>query len=465
MAAPQVQSVDVAIVGGGLSGLTAAKKLIDGGKSVLVLEARDRVGGKILNRKLANGDVTEVGAEFVGPTQNKVIEYISSLGLQTFDTYNNGSSVLWNNNQRVVYVPDAATGGVPPVPDEVLAEVATIVATLDGWAASVDTNAPWEHPNATEWDSVTFGQWVNSFAAQAGTQTVLTSFTKAVFAAEPAELSLLYVTAYISAAGDESNKGTVARLIGVTDGAQEKRVEGGTQLIPLKLADKIGEDRISLNAPVQCITKTSTGYHITAKGLNVSANKVVLALAPTLVKDITFSPPLPHARTQLNQLLRMGAIGKAIAVYDTPFWRTTEDLNGQAISDTGATKVTFDNTPSSPTFGAVMGFILGDDMRALDTASPATIKSKILSDFSRYFGQQAKSPKDFVIQRWDLEEFSKGGPVAFAPVGVLSRYGKALREPVDGLHWAGTETAEYWTGYMDGAIRSGERVAGEILGE
>ncbi|KAL1592616.1 hypothetical protein SLS60_011032 [Paraconiothyrium brasiliense] len=416
MAAPQLQSVDVAIVGG-----------------VLVLEARDRTGGKTLNRKLANGGVTEVGAEFVGPTQNKVIQYISTLGLQTFDTYNNGSSVLWNNDQRILYVLDAATGGVPPVPEEVLAEAATIVATLDGWAATVDTNAPWEHPNATEWDSVTFGQWVNGVATQGGTQFVLISFTKAVFAAEPAEVSLLYVIAYISAAGDESNKGTFGRVIGVTGGAQEKRVEGRTQLIPLRLADKVGEQHISLNTPVHCIVKTSTGYHITAKGLNVWANKVVLALAPSLVKDIKFSPPLPHARTQLNQLL-VGAIRKAIANYDTPFWRTAEDLNGQAISDTGATKVTFDNTPSSSTFGAVMGFILGDNMRALNTASTATIKSKILSDFSRYFGQQAKQPREFIIQRGDLEEFSKGAPVAFAPIGVLSRYGQALREPVDGIH-------------------------------
>jgi len=465
VAVPQEKIIDVAVVGAGLSGLTAAKKLIEGGKSVLVLEARDRVGGKVLNRKLANGGVTEVGAEFVGPTQNKVLEYISVLGLQTFDTYENGSSTFWSNNQRVTFNSTPLTGGLPPLPNEVLEEMAKAQATLNDWASTLDVNAPWMHPNATNWDALTLEKWVQITTTQPGTHFLFETFSKAVFSAEPAEISLFYVLAYIAGAGDENNKGTIARLIGVTGGAQEKRVEGGTGLIPLRLAEKVGKEHISLSTPVQCITKTSTGYEIVAKGLTLRAKKVVLALSPPLINEIQFSPSLPASRRQLNEKLRMGAIGKFIAVYDTPFWRTGENLNGQALSDIGITRVTFDNTPSPPNFGAIMGFILGDEMRAFDNASTGVIQANALSDFSRYFGKQAEQPKEVVIQRWDLEKYSKGGPVAFAPVSVLSRYGSALKEPLDGLHWAGTETSDYWTGYMDGAIRSGERVAKEILGQ
>jgi monoamine oxidase len=257
-------------------------------------------------------------------------------------------------------------------------------------------------------------------------------------------------------------------MISVEIAAQEQRVEGGTGLIPQRLAEKVGYEHILLNAPVASIKKGADSFYtvVSAAG-TVKACKVVLALAPPLQKSITFSPPLPKERKALNDKMTMGAVGKGIAVYATPFWRTEfggEGLNAQVLSDTGSSRVTFDNSPSNASFGAVLGFIFGDEMRALDHKSEAEVQAAVTSDYVRYFGEQARDTTELVVQRWDLEEWSKGGPVAHAPPRVLVPYGAALRKPVEGLHFAGTETGEYWTGYMDGAIRSGERVAREILG-
>jgi monoamine oxidase len=293
---------------------------------------------------------------------------------------------------------------------------------------------------------------------------VLTTACKAIFATEPREISLLYVIAYIAAAGNETTKGSLAALTGIEGAGQESRVEGGTGLIPQRLAERVGYKHIALNAAVSSITKTSAGYTIVSRAGIFQAKRVVVAMPPPLLKRIIFTPALPKARQNLIDGLKLPAIGKGIPIYSTPFWRKTEGLDGQVISDRGSTKVTFDSSPDDASFGAILGFILGDEMRALDKLPAAEAQKLLVSDYVRYFGPEAAKPTEFVLQRWDLEEWSRGGPVAIAPPGVLKANGPALRAAVDGIHFAGTETSVYWTGYMDGAIRSGERVAKEILG-
>jgi monoamine oxidase len=461
-AVPEI--VDVAVVGAGLSGLTAARDLLAAGKTVKVLEARNRVGGKVHNQKLKNGGVTEVGAEFVGPTQDKVLQMIADLGLTTFRTYNEGKSVLWRNDTRTAYLPDPLLGGAPPVNLEALGQIAATQEQLNTWAAEVDVSAPWNHPQAAEWDKQTFAQYLSVSASHPDATFVLTTACKAIFAAEPREISLLYVTAYIASAGNETTKGSLTPLIAVEGGAQESRVEGGTGLIPERLADVVGSKHIALNAAVSSITKTSSGYTIVSRAGIVQAKQVVVAMPPPLLKRITFSPALPKARQNLIDGMKLPAIGKGVPIYSKPFWRKDEGgLSGQVISDSGATRVTFDSSPADVSFGAILGFILGDEMRALDKLSAAEAQERIIADDVRYFGPQAANITEFVLQRWDLEEWSRGGPVAIAPPNLLLANGPALREAVGGIHFAGTETSVYWTGYMDGAIRSGERVAREIL--
>jgi monoamine oxidase len=455
------ESVDVAIVGAGLSGLTAARNLINAGKSVVVLEARDRVGGRVLNAHLTNGGITELGAEFVGPTQDHVLNLIASLGLQTYDTYNNGSNILWHNNTLSTFAPGIGSAGIPPLDFASLVQAADAQSALDAMAASINVSAPWTHPSALDWDSQTFGTWLSNITTLSPARFLLDLFSTSVFSAESAELSLLYVISYVASAGNETSAGTVERLTGTADAAQAQRVEGGTQMIAIKLAESLGMQNIKFNAQVRSITKTSSGYDI-GGNYPVSAKQVVVAMSPPLAARIEYHPLLPAVRDQLTQRMPMGSIGKAIAVYKTPFWRS-QNLNGQVLSDDGIVRATFDNSPSDGSFGALMGFIEADEMRQFDGQCEDAVKAAVIQDYVKYFGPEAANLTEFVLQRWDNEQFSRGGPVAYGPPTLLTRFGPALRQAVDGIHFAGTESAPYWTGYMDGAIRSGERVASEIL--
>ncbi|MFJ3773724.1 flavin monoamine oxidase family protein [Streptomyces sp. NPDC090075] len=455
------RTVDVAIVGGGLAGLTAARDLVAGGKTVAVLEARDRVGGRVVNLKLANGGFTEGGGEFIGPTQDRIKALADSLGVATFTTYNTGDNLLYKDGTRTPYDTSGLLGSVPPVDAAGLANAAIVQSELDSMATKVPVDAPWTAAKAAEWDKQTFESWLNAHAIVPSAKFLLDLACTSIFSAQPRELSLLYVLYYIAAAGNASTAGTLERLTDTANGAQESRFVGGSQQVPIKLAATLG-DRVVLSAPVRSITKSGGSYVVTADGITVNATRVVVAVPPPLAARITYDPLLPAARDQLTQRMPMGSIGKAIAVYDTPFWRA-DGLNGQAVSDSGVVRSTFDNSPPDASYGALMGFIEADEMRAYDAASTDDVKAAVLADYVNYFGDKAKSPTSFVLQRWDNEGFSRGGPVAYAPPGVLTEYGAALREPAGGIHWAGTETSTFWTGFMDGAVRSGERVAKEVL--
>ncbi|WP_093775204.1 FAD-dependent oxidoreductase [Streptomyces sp. yr375] len=461
-AAVATRDVDVAIVGGGLAGLTAARDLVAAGKTVVVLEARDRVGGRVVNLALPGGGVTEGGGEFIGPTQDRVKALADSLGVATFATYNTGKNLLYKDGKKTPYATDGILGSVPPIDAAGLANAAIVQATLDDMAKQVPVDAPWTAAKADEWDRQTFESWLRANAVVPSAKFLMDVACTSIFSAEPRELSLLFVLFYIAAAGNESTPGTLERLTETANGAQEQRFVGGSQQVPIKLAATLG-DRVVRNAPVRTITRSTAGtYTVTADGVTVTADRVIVAVPPPLAARITYDPLLPAARDQLTQRLPMASVGKAIAIYDTPFWRAA-GLNGQVVSDTGVVSSTFDNSPPDASYGALMGFIEADEARAWDAASETEVKAAVLKDYVTYFGEKAASPTAFVLQRWNNEAYTRGGPVSIAAPGVLTQYGPSLREPVDGIHWAGTETSTHWMGFMDGAVRSGERAAKEVL--
>ncbi|WP_338684087.1 flavin monoamine oxidase family protein [Streptomyces acidiscabies] len=460
-AATATRDVDVAIVGAGLAGLTAARDLVAAGKTVVVLEARDRVGGRVLNLKLANGGVTEGGGEFIGPTQTRMKALADSLGVDTFATYNTGNNLLYKDGKKTPYATDGALGSVPPVDLAGLANAAIVQASLNDMAKQVPVDAPWSAPKADEWDRQTFETWLRANAVVPSAKFLLDVACTSIFSAEPRELSLLFVLYYIAGAGDANNPGTLERLTETAKGAQELRFVGGSQQVPVKLAATLG-DRVVLNAPVRSIAKSGSRYVVSADGATVTASRVIVAVPPPLAARITYDPLMPAARDQLTQRLPMASVAKAIAVYDTPFWRA-DGLNGQVVSDSGVISSTFDNSPPDASFGALMGFIEADKARQLDAASEAEVRTVVLKDFTTYFGVKAATPTSFALHRWNNEQYTRGGPVSIAAPGVLTQYGRSLRVPVGGIHWAGTETSVYWMGFMDGAVRSGERVAREVL--
>ena len=436
---------DYVVVGAGFAGLTAAREIARAGKSVMVLEARDRVGGRVLNLDIGNGHVTERGGTFVGPTQDHMLALAKDLGIGLFDTYDTGENVYVSNGQRSTFSDQSPTGAAPFDP-AILPDLATAITTLDQMSTEVPVDAPWTAAKATQYDSQTFSTWLESNSVSPQFRQLANTAAQPIFGAETRELSLLYVLFYIASSGNETNPGTFERNFNTRGGGQQWRFQGGSQVVAFKMAADLGSS-VVLGTPDK---------------VTVSAKKVIVAIPPTLAGRIDYTPNLPTQRDAFMQRTPQGSLVKAGAVYDKPFWRD-KGLTGQALSTEGLVSATFDDSPEDAGLGVVFGFIGGDKARQFNTMAPDDRRAGVLSQFETFFGPEAKSPQRYFESNWTSEQWSRGCPVAIYGPGTLVAYGPALRMPVGNIHWAGTETSNYWNGYLDGAVRSGERAAKEVL--
>lgn len=441
---------DVAVVGAGIAGLVAARDLADAGKEVVVLEARDRVGGRVLNHDLGGGAVVEVGGQWIGPGQLQMAKLASDLGLETFPTYNDGEHLLRFGSQSSRY-----RGAIPKIGPLVLADLGQAQARFDRLAERIPLDAPWSADRAEELDGQTFETWITRNARTGKARELLRLYAESVFAAEPSDFSLLHAL-FITHSG-----GGIEALSGTNGAAQQDRFVGGSQLVPLALAERLGR-RVRLRAPVRRIERHGDSVAVLADGLLVTARRVVVAIPPLLASRIVYEPALPGVRDQLTQRLPAGSVIKCNAVYDEPFWRE-DGLTGQVAGDTGPVKITFDNSPPSGTPGVLVAFLEGTHARRLSRVPAHVRRDAVIGSLVEYFGPKAASPTDFVELDWSEEPWTRGCYGAHFPTGVWTQFGRALREPVGRIHWAGTETATVWNGYMDGAAQSGDRVAAEIL--
>jgi len=459
------RSADVVVVGAGLAGLSTARRVAAAGRSVLVVEARSRVGGRTLNHDVGGGVIAEAGGEYVGPTQDHILGLAKEVGVDTFPTYDPAGSnnLYYAGGSKQTYSDSSPLGTAPPDPLAV-SDVAAVVAQLDQMSTSVPVDAPWTASSATSWDMQTLETWLRSNSS--GNQRFMnlaSVATRAIFGAEPREISLLYTLFYIASAGNETNPGTFERLFDTPNGAQQFRLVGGSQQISLRVAAALG-DRVLLGHPVRRVVQTSGGVQVQGDGVTVNAKRAVVAIPPTLAGRIDYQPQLPPLRDQLTQRVPQGILIKAEAVYDRPFWRDA-GFNGTTVSDTDPANVTFDNTPPSGTPGILFCFIGGDAARKWTQVSDTDRKNAVLANFATYYGDAARSPRDYFEMNWSSELWTRGCPVGLFGPGQLLEYGPFLRPPVGPIHWAGTETSTYWMGYMDGAVRSGERAAREVLAE
>src|SRR5689334_9377154 len=355
--------VDVVVVGGGLSGLVAARKIRAGGKSVLVVEARDRVGGRLLNHELRSGHVIEAGGAFVGPTQDHVLRLAKQLDVRTFQEYVAGNNIYINS--AGVAIP--YTGTVPPDPQ--IADAAVLIQMINTYAAEIDVTKPWTHDRAEEWDRMTVDEWVRTNTVikappggRSQTQKLLLAYLQAAFGNDSLEMSFLYFLWYTACSGNEQNVGTFDRNSGTDGAAQDARFVGGSQLLPLRLAKLLG-DRVALNAPVQRIRQTSSYVDVVTSRGTVRAKRVVVAAPPAAVLGIDWFPLMPPKRMAMLQRMPMGTLMKCDAVYETPFWRA-KGLSGSGLNTQGAVLTCFDNTPprkGAP--GVLLSFVGGGTWR------------------------------------------------------------------------------------------------------
>jgi monoamine oxidase len=448
---------DVVVVGAGMSGMTAARQVAAAGKSVIVVEARGRVGGRCFSRSIGSGasDVANMGATFVGPTQTQILGLMSELGIGKFDVYSTGNLLWYEDGKLTPY-----TGEIPPASDPTAAiELGEItLPAIDNMANTVPLDAPWEAPNAVEWDSMTAQTWLEQNITSSDGQKLFTLAVDAILSVQPRDVSFLYFLFYVHAAG-----GTTPLVNNAgTGSAQDFRVSGGTQGIVVTMANQLGRQRVLLNQPVRRISQGSKSVVVYADKATVKGQQVIVAIPPNLAGRIIYEPQLSALRDQLTQRMPVGSLIKTIAVYDTPFWRA-QGLNGQVTSDTGPVTVMFDASPASGTPGVLLGFIDGDPARQLSDQSDAARATAALKSYGTYFGTQAQNPRMYFDQVWDREIYTGGCPVGIMPTGVMTEYGPALLPAAGRIHWAGTETATEWTGYMDGAVQAGKRAAAEAL--
>jgi monoamine oxidase len=457
---PATPRAEVVVVGAGLSGLAAAEAIRRAGRSVIVLEARDRVGGRVLNEPIGDGEVIEVGGQWVGPTQDVVRDWARELGVETFATYNEGDYLFLREGRKLPYRPDTPLlGAIPPDPGS--AEAGAALAQLNEMAAAVPLDAPWQAPRAEEYDGKTADTWIRENTASPGGRFLVDLGVGALYAAEPRDVSLLHLLFYIRAAGDEQNPGNFERLLNTAGGAQESRFLGGSQEIALRAAARLGE-RVRLGWPVRRIGQDRKQAVLRGPRGNVAAKRVVVTLPPALAGRIDYRPAMPALRNQLTQRMPQGSAIKCQAIYDRPFWRE-RGLSGQAVSDQGPARITFDNSPPDGGPGVLLGFVEGSFARRHSRLSEGERRAAVLRNFADLFGEEALAPRRYVERDWSSDPWTRGCFVGFTPPGVLLDYGEALRRPVGRIHWAGAETATFWNGYMDGAVRSGRRAAAEVL--
>jgi monoamine oxidase len=446
----ELHEADVVVVGAGLAGLAAARDLTAAGASVVVLEARDRVGGRTLNEPIGDGKVVEVGAQWIGPTQDRLAALAREVGVDTFPTHGAGEQLIEHEGRLRRF-----RGTIPKLSPLILLDVEQAQRRLDRMARKVPLEAPWEARDAARLDSQTVATWMRRNMRTEGGRMLLELGIEAVWAAQPEDMSLLHVLFYIHSAG------ALDLLFDTEGGAQQDRFVGGSQLLSTRLAERLGE-RVVTGAPVRRIEQSGAGVAVHADGHTARGRRAVLAIAPALAARIAYDPPLPGYRDQLTQRMPLGTVIKCMALYDEPFWRR-EGLSGQAISDAGPVRLTYDNSPQDGSPGVLLGFLEGRWARELGRVAPAERRAAVVDCFGRLFGPRAREPRAFVERVWADEEWSRGCYGCHMPTGAWTAYGPALRAPIGPLHWAGAEYATVWSGYMDGAVRSGERSARELL--
>jgi monoamine oxidase len=418
---------DVIIVGAGLAGLTTALRLEQEGiENILVLEAKDRVGGRTLNIPVAGGYVAEGGGQWIGPGQTAISDLMAELGIGSFPSYTTGEVV--NDS---------------PLSPKEQADYDSAMSQLNDMAKTVPLIDPWNAEDAEAWDNMTLDAWMIANMTTTNGYFAL-YFSVAAFLSVPSSISLLYFLFYVNSAGS---------IEALVDDAQKNRISGGAQTVSLALASNISS-QISLNSAVSSINDLGARVFLTYNSGIVSARKVVVAMMPKDAANIDFISGLSSTRKNLqaNWVAHHGV--KISMVYNIPFWRNA-GFSGTAFG-TNLSYLT-DNSPDDASSGILVAFPSESFMNQPVSEREQIAKNEIES----FFGQEAQNNIDYIETDWSNES-SIGGCVSPLPTGVLTSYGSALRVPEGNIHWAGTETSEIWTGYMDGAIRSGERVAEEV---
>lgn len=443
--------VNYCVVGAGFAGLTAALRLKQAGESVVLLEARDRVGGRTFTVNRDDGSWIDRGGAWIGPGQDRIYALMSEFGVSSYKQYLDGKAMMVVEGKQHRY-----SGTIPlSMSPWAVANLGAVFLELGQMCKSIPLEAPWEAKNAEKWDQMTLAKWLNSNTLSKPAHDLLDTAISGCYTSAASEVSMLFVLYQMASGGGPSF------VLGIKDASQDSRIVGGMGAVYQPMATEIG-DSLHLSQPVRRIDQDADGVTVRSDDMSVRARRVIVAVPIAIASQILYEPMLPINRSFLHQRMPSGAIYKINIVYDEPFWRT-DGLSGQSAAPGSPATVTIDASTDAPRPGILCVIAEGPIARRIGELEEAERRRTILAELVGRFGDKAASPVDYVEQCWTTERYSGGGMLSHAPPGVLTEFGPALREPCGRIHWAGTESSAVMCGWVDGAVRSGERAAAEAM--
>ena len=407
--------VDCAIIGAGSQGLSCSTPA-DRGLNVTVLEARDRVGGRLENKVLSDGAYVELGGQWIGPGFDALNEIIDDLGLETIGLPAKGNLVVRLRGQALE-VPSSEDA--PALTPFEVSDLGQGLLRLRRLAERLRDDAAWRKANDA-WLGQDLRRWVSTNLRTQGAQRRFAEVYAAAFGPMPKGATLLEGLHQVNSGPDSES------MLASNGGLHQKRVAGGMAAVAEGLAARLG-DVVRLNAPVirigalRPVRRDSPGRR---RGDRGQAGH--LHLPPRLAVALEHQPALPAWRAEAADKVAAGNVIKAFLIYDRPFWREL-GYSGQSSADEGAVRVTFDTTANDSERGHLMGFFEGADADSLSKRSVTLRERAFVDSVTRTFGEVARTPVAYIERDWAAEEFTGGCHGAHFAPGVWTTNG--LRSP------------------------------------
>ena len=446
-----MSQVDFCVVGAGFAGLTAALRLKQAGRSFALLEARDRVGGRTFTEYRPDGTWIDRGGAWIGPGQDRIYALMSEFGVPEYKQNHDGDAMMIIDGKKHRY------GGTIPwsMSPWAVANLGAGLLEVDQMCKAIPREAPWEAKKAQEWDRISLGEWLDRNTMSRPAREMLDMALAGTYTSAASETSLLWVLAQMGSSG-----GGPTFVISGKGGAQDARPVGGMGAIYRPIASELG-DALHLSQPVRQITQDADGVTVTATDMTVRARRVIVAIPMAIASSIVYEPMLPVDRAFLHQRMPSGAVIKTSIVYEEPFWRA-DGLSGQSAAPGSPATLTIDACTDTGDPGIMCVITEGPAARRLTTLDESERTAAVIGELVDRFGDKARTPVEYHTQNWSIERYSGGGMISHTPTGVLTEFGYTLREPCGRIHWAGAESSAIMCGWIDGAIRSGERAAAEV---